>query len=213
MDTIDRPVEAAIEVERSRFLAVLTPIDDLDDAADVVDAQRRAHPDASHHCAAMVTGLYGDRHRSSDDGEPAGTAGAPMLAVLVGAELTDVVAVVVRWFGGTKLGAGGLVRAYTDATRAGVAAARRVGRIEVVRFALHVPHRDLGRVEHLLHREVASGALGLHLDPPSHDAAGARFVLSVPGARAAALASFVASLDASLVLDAHGTGLRRVRSR
>ncbi|WP_269204035.1 YigZ family protein [Nocardioides sambongensis] len=85
--------------------------------------------------------------RASDDGEPAGTAGAPMLEVLRGAGLSDVVAVVTRWFGGTLLGAGGLVRAYGDAVRAAVADAGAVRRSLVVEHELVLDHADAGRVE------------------------------------------------------------------
>jgi uncharacterized YigZ family protein len=76
---------------------------------------RRDHHDARHHCSAFVIGPDASLRRSNDDGEPTGTAGAPMLEVLTGREVSDVVAVVTRWFGGTLLGAGGLVRAYGDA--------------------------------------------------------------------------------------------------
>jgi uncharacterized YigZ family protein len=81
----------------------------------VVDAARRRHHDARHHCSAFVVGADAALRRSNDDGEPAGTAGAPMLEVLTRRDVSDVVAVVTRWFGGTLLGAGGLVRAYGDA--------------------------------------------------------------------------------------------------
>jgi uncharacterized YigZ family protein len=90
-------------------------VDDEAGARAVVDAVRRRHHDARHHCTAFVIGPDAMLQRSNDDGEPAGTAGAPMLEVLVRRGLSDVVAVVTRWFGGTLLGAGGLVRAYGDA--------------------------------------------------------------------------------------------------
>ena len=86
-------------------------------------SMRAQHWDARHHCSAFVLGPRSELQRSSDDGEPAGTAGAPMLEVLRGAGVSDVAAVVTRWFGGTLLGAGGLVRAYGDAVRAALAEA------------------------------------------------------------------------------------------
>src|SRR5690606_33095353 len=101
--------EAEIEVKRSRFLCTLRRVGTEADARAVVEEMRRQHWDARHHCSAFVLGPDGALQRSSDDGEPAGTAGAPMLEVLRGHGVSDVVAVVTRWFGGVLLGAGGLV--------------------------------------------------------------------------------------------------------
>ena len=129
-------------------------MDDEPAARAVVERLRREHWDARHHCSAFVLGppVDGSGHaarveRSSDDGEPAGTAGAPMLEVLRGAGVSDVVAVVTRWFGGTLLGAGGLVRAYGDAVRAGLDAAGTRERRLVRELDLVVSHADAGRVE------------------------------------------------------------------
>ncbi len=122
--TIAAPVEAELEVKRSRFLCRLVPVSDETTARAEVDAVRKNHWDARHHCSAFVLGPDAATERSSDDGEPSGTAGAPMLEVLRGSGLTDVVAIVTRWFGGTLLGTGGLVRAYGDAVRLAVARAR-----------------------------------------------------------------------------------------
>ena len=108
---------------------------------------RKEHWDARHHCSAFVIGPDAALQRSSDDGEPAGTAGAPMLEVLRGAEVCDVAAVVTRWFGGTLLGAGGLVRAYGDAVRAALDEVGTVRRSLLHELALEVDHADAGRVE------------------------------------------------------------------
>ena len=117
---------------------------------------RREHWDARHHCTAYVLGPEGALERSNDDGEPAGTAGAPMLEVLRGQGVSDVVAVVTRWFGGTLLGAGGLVRAYGDAVRAGLDAAGTLRRDLLREHLLDLDHADAGRVEgELRHRGVA----------------------------------------------------------
>lgn len=118
-----RVVTAPITAERdrikgSRFVADLAPAVTEDQALAVVASVRQRHPDASHHCWAFR--LAGGRARSDDDGEPGGTAGPPILRHLDGAELADVVCVVTRWFGGTKLGTGGLVRAYGDAAAAAI---------------------------------------------------------------------------------------------
>lgn len=142
-----RSAEAEIEVKRSRFLAVVRRVDDEAAARAVVEELRRTHWEARHHCSAFVLGPARAVERSSDDGEPAGTAGAPMLEVLRGAEVSDVVAVVVRWFGGTLLGAGGLVRAYGDAVRLALDEAGTRHRALFHEFVLALPHADAGRVE------------------------------------------------------------------
>ncbi len=145
--TIARDATAEIEVKRSRFRCELVRVSTEEAARAVVEAARREHWDARHHCSAFVLGPRGALERSSDDGEPAGTAGAPMLDVLRGAELSDVVAVVTRWFGGTLLGAGGLVRAYSDAVRAALAEAGSLERRLLRELVVEIGHADAGRVE------------------------------------------------------------------
>jgi uncharacterized YigZ family protein len=145
--TIARDGEAEIEVKRSRFLCTLVRVEEEAAARAVVERLRKQHWDARHHCSAFVLGPGGVVERSSDDGEPAGTAGAPMLEVLRGREVSDVVAVVTRWFGGTLLGAGGLVRAYGDAVRAGLDATGTLRRDLVRELTVELGHADAGRVE------------------------------------------------------------------
>ncbi|GAB3623581.1 YigZ family protein [Mariniluteicoccus endophyticus] len=145
---------AELEIKRSRFLGCLLRVDDEAAARDFVARLRRTHHDARHHCSAFVLGPDRDVQRSSDDGEPAGTAGIPMLEALTlrrtrgdVADLTDVCAVVVRWFGGIKLGAGGLVRAYSDAVSAALDTAPLVSRERLRILELDLDHRDAARVE------------------------------------------------------------------
>lgn len=146
--TVARSAEAELEVKRSRFLCTVERVTTEVDARAVVERLRKQHFDARHHCSAFVLGPPPTSvMRSSDDGEPAGTAGAPILDVVRGAEVSDIVVVVTRWFGGTLLGAGGLVRAYSDAARAGLAAAGTVRRELVREYTLTVPHHLAGRVE------------------------------------------------------------------
>jgi uncharacterized YigZ family protein len=145
--TIARDGRAEIEVKRSRFLCTLARVENESAARAVVDRMRKQHWDARHHCSAFVLGPDGALERSSDDGEPAGTAGAPMLDVLRGAVVSDVVAVVTRWFGGTLLGAGGLVRAYGDAVRAALDVAGTRRRELLREHLLRLDHADAGRVE------------------------------------------------------------------
>lgn len=148
--TIARNAEAEIEVKRSRFLCTLERVEDESAARAVVERLRKQHWDARHHCSAFVIGPARTLERTSDDGEPAGTAGAPMLEVLrghAGEGVSDAVAVVTRWFGGTLLGAGGLVRAYGDAVRACLDLAGTLRRGLVREFVLEVEPADAGRVE------------------------------------------------------------------
>lgn len=126
--TIAGPVDAEIEISRSRFLARIERAETEAAAREVIAAARAAHPRARHHCSAFVLGVDGRVQRSNDDGEPGGTAGAPMLDALVSASLSDVVAVVTRYFGGVLLGAGGLTRAYRAAVAEAVARATPVTR-------------------------------------------------------------------------------------
>ncbi|MCE3554855.1 YigZ family protein [Pseudonocardia sp. RS11V-5] len=145
-----RDGEHEIEIQRSRFLCRLARVPDADAAAAVIADVRRAHWSATHNCTAFRVGRAGEVQRSSDDGEPAGTAGVPMLEVLLRRELTDVVAVVTRYFGGVKLGAGGLVRAYGRAVSEAVDAVGVLRRVRHTRFLLAVPHADAGRLENAL---------------------------------------------------------------
>ena len=145
--TVAQSGTAEVEVKRSRFLCRIERVDSEEVARTVVERARKEHWDARHHCSAFVLGPDGAVQRSSDDGEPSGTAGAPMLDVLRGREVSDVVAVVTRWFGGTLLGAGGLVRAYGDAVRAGLDAAGVHERVLAALYDVDVSHAAAGRLE------------------------------------------------------------------
>jgi len=113
--TIKEDGQSEIEIKKSRFICSLKRIKTEEEAKDFIQALKKEHWKANHNCSAFVLGEKNDIQRSSDDGEPSGTAGVPMLEVLKKNELINVVAVVTRYFGGTKLGAGGLIRAYSSA--------------------------------------------------------------------------------------------------
>jgi uncharacterized YigZ family protein len=151
---------AEIEVDRSRFRCVLARVEDEDGARAVVEAQRREHWNARHHCSAAILGPAGEVERSSDDGEPSGTAGAPMLDVLRGAGLSDVVAVTTRWFGGVLLGTGGLSRAYADSVRAALDQVTVVDRVLMEECEVTVDLAAVGRLEHEL-RSRGTQVLGV----------------------------------------------------
>lgn len=187
--TIARDGEAEIEVKRSRFRCTLERVESEEDARAVVERLRKLHWDARHHCSAFVIGPDAALRRSSDDGEPAGTAGSPMLEVLSGHEVSDVVAVVTRWFGGVLLGAGGLVRAYGDAVGAGLEAVGTRRRSLLVEHELAVSHADAGRLEH----ELRSRGITV-LDAVY--AAEVTLRLGVPAAESDGLAPVVAELTA-----------------
>lgn len=143
---------AEIEIKRSRFICRLERVESEEAARSVIDRVRREHRGARHHCSAFIVGpsdASAQVRRSNDDGEPSGTAGAPMLDTLAGAELVDVVAVVTRYFGGVLLGTGGLARAYSDAVAAAIAEAKDglVARERRALFRLSLDHGDAGRVE------------------------------------------------------------------
>lgn len=138
--------EHELVIKRSRFRCVLARVETEQQAKDFVAEQRKLHHEARHHCSAQVLD-HGRTQRSNDDGEPAGTAGAPMLEVLRRNEITGVIAVVSRYFGGVLLGAGGLVRAYGSAVSA---ALEQVGLVELrpVRVVFTtVDHAAAGRLD------------------------------------------------------------------
>ncbi|WP_416416073.1 IMPACT family protein [Paenarthrobacter aromaticivorans] len=146
-----------LEIRRSRFITVLRRSPDEDTARSLVAALRREFHDARHHCSAFVVGPDRMTQRSSDDGEPSGTAGIPMLEALLKREtapgvtdLSDVSAVVVRYFGGILLGAGGLVRAYSESVSAALELAPLVQRRRLRLCEIDVPHVDAGRLENEL---------------------------------------------------------------
>lgn len=135
-ETIAANVDCELEVSRSRFITRLVRIEVEAEARAVIAQVRAEQPRARHHCTAFVLGADQRERRSNDDGEPSGTAGAPMLDALVSSGLSDVVAVVTRYFGGVLLGAGGLTRTYRAAVAQAVAAAPRLTRVR--RITAHV---------------------------------------------------------------------------
>lgn len=191
-----------LEIKRSRFITDLARAPDEGSARALVAAARQEFPDARHHCSAFIVAVPGASpvERSSDDGEPAGTAGMPMLDVLRGSGLVDVIAVVVRYFGGVKLGTGGLVRAYSDAVRGGLETAPAVRVRELGRYTLDAAHGDAGRIE------AGLRAAGFVIDDVEY---GDCARLSVVAEDGGALAAAVANLTAG-ALSLRPAGVRRV---
>lgn len=112
--------EGEIIEKKSRFIATVQPVETEEEAVAFIESMKKKYWDARHNCSAFVIGSKNELTRCSDDGEPSGTAGRPMLEVLLGQEVTNVAVVVTRYFGGVLLGTGGLVRAYTKAVQEGL---------------------------------------------------------------------------------------------
>ncbi len=148
--SVYRTSSAEIEEKKSRFIATVQAVKDKEEAEAFIAACKKKYPDARHNCSAYILGEDGQIEHSSDDGEPAGTAGKPMLEVLRGEKLTNVAAVVTRYFGGILLGTGGLVRAYTQAVKAGLAAGDIIQRVKGFRQSFHVPYTDVGKIQYFI---------------------------------------------------------------
>lgn len=136
--------------KKSRFLAEVFPVETEAEALEILEKIRKKYWDASHHCWAFITGEVQVQERFSDDGEPGGTAGKPILEVLRGQELRNVLIVVTRYFGGTLLGTGGLVRAYTKAAQAGLTASTLITKITGYQLKLQTDYTTFGKLQHLL---------------------------------------------------------------
>ncbi|MFN9471738.1 IMPACT family protein [Acidovorax sp.] len=150
--TLATPAHSELLIKKSRFIGCVQPMADRASAQAAVDALWKQHPGAAHVCWAL---LAGGQSAAVDDGEPSGTAGRPMLDVLRHQDLEGVLATVVRYFGGVKLGAGGLVRAYTDAIAQALLSAPKVTLQRMATLQCMVPYA----LEGLLRREVeAAGA-------------------------------------------------------
>ncbi|WP_448855300.1 YigZ family protein [Corynebacterium camporealensis] len=145
----DDVVETEIEIKRSRFITLLGRVTDEQEARAFIDAARDRFPDARHHCSAYIYHVDDANpvERSSDAGEPSGTAGKPMLDVLKGSGMLDACDVVVRYFGGVKLGAGGLVHAYGGAVSEALPLVKQVTRAPKELYAVDFDHADAGRLE------------------------------------------------------------------
>lgn len=140
MITIAAPAQAEFIEKKSRFIGYIAPAADEAAAQAFLQAIRSRHHDATHNCYAYQLGEHNQFQRSSDDGEPSGTAGRPILEVIKGSGVSNIIVVVTRYFGGILLGAGGLVRAYSAAAKAALAQAERVRLIPAAAWALTVEY-------------------------------------------------------------------------
>lgn len=138
------------EEKKSRFIATLRPVKSEEEAAAFIAETKKKYWDARHNCSAYIVGKRGEITRCSDDGEPSGTAGRPMLEVLTGSGVTNAAVVVTRYFGGTLLGTGGLVRAYTQAVKAGLENSVIGTVTEGVELEVIADYNDAEKVKYLL---------------------------------------------------------------
>ncbi|MCT1689929.1 YigZ family protein [Brevibacterium sp. p3-SID960] len=189
--TLRREAHAEIEIKRSRFIARVVPVETEEAARAVIEEQRAAHSKARHHCTAFILDADGRTQRFNDDGEPAGTAGAPILEVLTGHELTYVVAVVTRYFGGTLLGAGGLVRAYGGAVSAALEDAQVVTRTLLTPVTVELNYATAAAAQ----RQAQQAGWEV-ID--SDYSASVRHVFAVPADEVEACAAMLADVSAGL---------------
>ncbi|MCD7726041.1 MAG: YigZ family protein [Clostridiales bacterium] len=139
-----------IEEKKSRFIAHVAAADTEEEALAFIEAKKKEYWDARHNCYAYLLGAQGQIMRFSDDGEPAGTAGKPILEVLLHSGIRNLVVVVTRYFGGTLLGAGGLVRAYTQAAQAGIEASRVSVMCYGYELTVRTDYNGIGKLQYLL---------------------------------------------------------------
>jgi uncharacterized YigZ family protein len=148
--TVYQGREAEIIEKKSRFIATVQPVHNEEEALAFIESIKKKYWNATHNCFAYVIGEQFQVQRCSDDGEPSGTAGKPMLDVLLGEEIHDVVVVVTRYFGGTLLGTGGLVRAYTGATKAGLEASLVITKKHGQKLTIDTDYTGLGKIQYIL---------------------------------------------------------------
>lgn len=141
------------EEKKSRFIASVRPVETEEEAVSFINEMKKKYWDARHNCSAFVIGEKAQLTRCSDDGEPAGTAGRPMLEVLLGEEVRNVAVVVTRYFGGTLLGTGGLVRAYTKSVQAGLQSSRIIEKKKGRRLIVGTDYNGVGKLQYLFGRE------------------------------------------------------------
>lgn len=142
--------EAEIVEKKSRFIATVRPVKSEEEALAFIEEMKKKYWNATHNCFAYVLGEHFHMQRCSDDGEPSGTAGKPMLDVLLGEEVHDVAVVVTRYFGGTLLGTGGLVRAYSASTKEGLLASKVITKMYGQLVSIETDYTGLGKIQYIL---------------------------------------------------------------
>lgn len=142
--------EAEIVEKKSRFIAAVQLVQTEEEALAFIEKIKKKHWSATHNCFAYTVGERFEVQRCSDDGEPSGTAGKPMLDVILGEQIHNIAVVVTRYFGGTLLGTGGLVRAYSKATQEGIAASKIITKIHGCKLMIDTDYTGLGKIQYIL---------------------------------------------------------------
>ncbi|WP_308803536.1 YigZ family protein [Agathobacter sp.] len=145
--------QGEITEKKSRFIATVRPVESEDEAVSFINEMKKKYWDARHNCSAFVIGKRQELTRCSDDGEPAGTAGRPMLDVLLKENIHNAAVVVTRYFGGVLLGTGGLVRAYQQATKAGLSASEIIEKKDGAVLFIRTDYTGIGRLQYLFVQE------------------------------------------------------------
>ena len=161
--TIESPAESAVRERSSKFLAFAYPVREEAQIREILNALRKKYYDATHHCYAWRLGPRGETFRANDDGEPSGTAGKPILGQLLSQEVTDCLIVVVRYFGGTKLGVPGLIAAYRESAADVLAATRIVEKTVDRHFTIRFPYLVMNDVMRIV-KEEQPAILGQEFD-------------------------------------------------
>ncbi len=148
--SIAAPSKSIFKDKGSKFLAFAYPVESEEEAKAIISTLKREYFDARHHCYAWRLGLLGDRWRANDDGEPSSTAGKPILGQIISNGLSDILIVVVRYFGGTLLGTSGLINAYKSASADAIAAAKVAEKIATSRYRISFDYAQMNAVMKLI---------------------------------------------------------------
>ncbi len=186
--TLAKNAQAETNVKHSKFIAFCFPVSDPDEAEDYVRGVKKQFPDATHAPYAYVTGENGEKFRASDDGEPSGTSGVPILETIKRQGLTYAAVVVVRYFGGIKLGTGGLARAYADAAEEAISVA---GKASFDKCSVYFVKCEYSCYSTLQNKVISLGGQILSSDFDS----GATLTVAIPIASSSAFLSFLADVS------------------
>ena len=165
--------EGEIVEKKSRFIATVRKCGTEEEAEAFIEEMKKKYWDARHNCSAFVIGSRGELTRCSDDGEPSGTAGRPMLEVLTGSGIRNIAVVVTRYFGGTLLGTGGLVRAYTQAVKEGLANCRTGVMRNGCELEVTVDYNDVGKLQYYFGQQSIVPADSIYAE-------NVKFILLIP---------------------------------
>jgi len=150
MKTIKENFEQLYIINKSKFIVKLFKVNDIDEIKNIINLLKNEYKDATHHCFAYIVN---NQKKASDDGEPSGTAGLPILNILEKYELTNILCIVIRYFGGIKLGAGGLIRAYSNVTKETLNLANIIEYYKEINISIEFPYDNLKEVKYLLKDE------------------------------------------------------------